>query len=69
MGRILWNSTVTRPQESYTLAHHVYTEDGTRKLMVAALRYQDNYVKVDGRWFYATRDLIVDWTETRILDT
>ena len=25
--------------ESYTIAHHVYTEDGARKIMVASLRY------------------------------
>src|SRR6476659_3620866 len=27
--------------ESYTIAHHLYVEDGTRKVMVAALRYLD----------------------------
>jgi hypothetical protein len=25
--------------ESYTIAHHVYTEDGNRKIMIASLRY------------------------------
>src|SRR5438874_13468893 len=25
--------------ESYTIAHHVYTEDGTRKIMIASLCY------------------------------
>jgi ketosteroid isomerase-like protein len=51
--------------ESYCLAHHLYTEDGERKLMVASLRYLDTFVKRDGAWLFAERKLYVDWTETR----
>jgi hypothetical protein len=52
--------------ESYCLAHHLYTEDGERKLMVASLRYLDTFAKVDGTWLFAERRLYVDWTETRL---
>ena len=51
--------------ESYCLAHHLFTEDGERKLMVASLRYLDTFVKIDGTWLFAERNLYVDWTETR----
>jgi hypothetical protein len=51
--------------ESYTIAHHLYTEDGTAKIMIAALRYLDTFAKIDGRWYFAARDLILDWSETR----
>ena len=51
--------------ESYCLAHHVFTENGTRKLMVASLRYLDSFVKIGGAWLFAERELYVDWTETR----
>jgi SnoaL-like domain len=51
--------------ESYCLAHHLYTEGGERKLMVASLRYHDTLVKRDGAWLFAERKLYVDWTETR----
>ena len=51
--------------ESYTIAHHVFTEDGNRQIMVAALRYLDAFTKIDGRWYFAERKLILDWTETR----
>ena len=54
--------------ESYTIAHHLYTEDGERKLMVASLRYLDEFTKIDGRWFFAERKLIVDWSETRAMN-
>ena len=51
--------------ESYCIAHHLFTEDGERKLMVAWLRYGDTFVKLDGAWLFAERNLYVDWTETR----
>jgi hypothetical protein len=51
--------------ESYCIAHHLYTEEGDRKLMVAWLRYLDVFVKLDGAWLFAERELYVDWTETR----
>jgi ketosteroid isomerase-like protein len=51
--------------ESYCLAHHLSTEGGERKLMVASLRYQDTFVKHDGAWLFAERKLYVDWTDTR----
>jgi ketosteroid isomerase-like protein len=51
--------------ESYCIAHHLFTDDGERKLMVAWLRYGDTFVKVDGTWLFAERNLFVDWTETR----
>lgn len=52
--------------ESYTIAHHVtIADDGSRTLMVASIRYLDQYVKQDGTWYFAERKLLVDWTETR----
>src|SRR5690348_7113971 len=54
--------------ESYTIAHHVYTEDGDRKIMIASLRYLDIFTKIDGRWYFAERKLILDWSETRSMN-
>jgi hypothetical protein len=51
--------------ESYCIAHHLFTEAGERRLMVAFLRYHDTFVKRDGGWQFAERELYVDWTETR----
>jgi hypothetical protein len=53
--------------ESYTIAHHVYTEDGARKMMVAWLRYLDVFAKIDGAWYFAERTLILDWSDTRAI--
>ena len=51
--------------ETYCLAHHVYSADGERTLMMASLRYHDTFVKADGTWRFSERRLYVDWTETR----
>jgi hypothetical protein len=51
--------------ESYTIAHHLFTADGERKIMIASLRYLDTFAKTGGTWLFAERNLILDWTETR----
>jgi ketosteroid isomerase-like protein len=53
--------------EAYCLAHHVYTKDEKRRLMLASLRYLDTFVKTDGAWLFAERLLYVDWLEERNL--
>jgi ketosteroid isomerase-like protein len=53
--------------EAYTLAHHLTIGGEKRQLMIAALRYLDTFVKIDGAWFFAERLLYVDWLEERSL--
>ncbi len=36
-------------------------------VMIASLRYLDTFAKIEQRWYFAERKLIVDWTETRTL--
>ena len=50
--------------ESYCIAHHLFSEEGERKLMVAWLRYGDTFVKLRDSWLFGERNLYVDWTET-----
>lgn len=53
--------------ETYCLAHHLTVADEKRRLMIAALRYSDTFVKVDDEWLFAERLLYVDWIEERVL--
>ena len=53
--------------EAYCLAHHLTVDGDKRRLMIAALRYYDTFVKMDGSWLFAERLLYVDWTEERAL--
>jgi hypothetical protein len=51
--------------ETYCLAHHLWVEDGQRTLMVMSIRYFDRFVRQDGEWLFAERQLIADWTDKR----
>ena len=56
----------TATGESYCIAHHLTVgEDGARTLMLAHIRYLDEFAKQDGQWLFAERRLMVDWTESR----
>jgi hypothetical protein len=53
--------------EVYCLAHHITADGAKRRLMLAAIRYHDTCVKIDGEWLFAERLLYVDWQEERPL--
>ena len=53
--------------EAYTLAHHLTIDGGKRRLMIAALRYADTFVKTDGAWLFPERLLYAHWIEERAL--
>jgi hypothetical protein len=53
--------------EAYCIAHHLTVNGEKRHLMVAYLRYLDNFVKIDGAWLFAERLLYVHWLEQRAL--
>jgi len=53
--------------EAYCLAHHVTVNGDKRRLMVASLRYNDTFVKINGAWLFAERLLYVDWMDERAL--
>ena len=53
--------------EAYTMAHHLTVDASKRRLMIAALRYDDTFEKTDGEWLFAERKLFVDWIEERAL--
>jgi ketosteroid isomerase-like protein len=53
--------------ETYCMPHHLTIDGKSRRLMIAALRYADVFVKNDGTWLFAERKLYVDWLEQREL--
>ena len=54
--------------ETYCIAHHVFASEGKRTLFIASLRYYDVFAKVEGKWLFAERKLMVDWTDTRLIN-
>lgn len=66
-------STVTWAQDSatgvsYCLAHHVKVDGSDRSLMIASIRYLDQFLKMDGHWYFQQRKLMVDWIDHRRLN-
>jgi SnoaL-like domain len=62
--------TLTRDRgtgETYCMPHHLTIDGKNRRLMIAALRYMDTFVKMDGEWVFAERLLYVDWLDERAL--
>jgi uncharacterized protein (TIGR02246 family) len=54
--------------ETYSVAMHILNStDGGRTRMDMGIRYQDSFVRQDGVWLFARRELIVDWMETTAL--
>jgi len=53
--------------ETYCMPHHLTIDGKSRRLMIAALRYMDTFVKIDDIWLFAERKLYVDWLEEREL--
>jgi hypothetical protein len=51
--------------ESYCLAHQILEENGERKLQLLSIRYYDDFVRLDGRWLFSERKLIIDGSDTR----
>lgn len=58
----------TAKGETYCVADHLSKEDGKTKLLAWNIRYQDTWRREEGRWLFTSRELIVDWAETRFID-
>jgi uncharacterized protein (TIGR02246 family) len=55
----------TAEGETYSVAMHMMPPgDGRQKRMDMGIRYQDRFVRENGAWLFAVRELIVDWVET-----
>jgi hypothetical protein len=52
---------------TWCLVHQLKIDDTARVIIIASVRYLDSYVKRDSRWLIRQRQVLVDWTETRIL--
>jgi hypothetical protein len=51
---------------TYCFAHHLTINGDGKNLMVAAIRYFDEFVKINNAWFFKKRDLKVAWVETKL---
>ena len=54
--------------EVYCLAHHLTQDPGRVVDHVMCIRYQDRYLPEAGEWKIQSREVLIDWTETRPAD-
>ena len=51
---------------AYCMAQHIsFDDNGKQNNMVASIRYDDKYIKQDGKWLFAERYLTINWVENR----
>jgi uncharacterized protein (TIGR02246 family) len=50
--------------ETYCIARHLLADAEGTRCYEMTLRYQDVFVRADGEWRFASRRLVVDWTQT-----
>ena len=63
---VVFGGALRRPEP--LRGHTHFNGHSNRKIMVASLRYLDTFAKSDGSCYFADRNLIVDWIETRLLN-
>lgn len=52
--------------ETYCIVHQFKVMDGRRSCQTLGIRYYDQFLREESRWYFAERKLIIDWSDTRI---
>jgi uncharacterized protein (TIGR02246 family) len=64
-----WVDGDTARGETYCIAHHLTpAEAGKASDYIMAIKYDNRFRKIDGRWYFAHRHLNLNWSETRLVD-
>lgn len=59
------NGNVAHGETYCTASHLRRREDGKLEVEDWAVRYQDEFIKLDERWLIKVRELVIDWVEIR----
>jgi hypothetical protein len=51
--------------ETYCLVHQFTGENDQRKCQTLGIRYYDQFLRQENRWYFAERKLVIDWSDTR----
>lgn len=61
-----WDGT-TYHGETYTLASHIYEQEGVARKLEMAIRYYETIDKINGQYCYTRRDVNIVWTSDQPL--
>jgi len=59
----------TASSETYAVAYHRLTEDGTAKLLTVGVRYLDDLARDGEQWRIRRRVVHTDWRRTDVIDS
>ncbi|WP_158942227.1 nuclear transport factor 2 family protein [Granulicella sp. S190] len=51
--------------ETYCLVHQFQEQSGQRKCQTLGIRYYDQFLRQENRWYFVERKLVIDWSDTR----
>ncbi len=52
--------------ETYCLVHQFTVANDQRKCQTLGIRYYDQFLRQENRWYFAERKLVIDWSDTRV---
>jgi hypothetical protein len=52
--------------ETYCLVHQFIQEKDQRKCQTLGIRYYDQFLRQEDRWYFVERKLVIDWSDTRM---
>jgi hypothetical protein len=52
--------------ETYCLVHQFPEQNGERKCQTLGIRYYDQFLRQENRWYFVERKLVIDWSDSRI---
>ncbi|MBB6147401.1 hypothetical protein HNQ77_005397 [Silvibacterium bohemicum] len=52
--------------ETYCLVHQFTMQNDQRKCQTLGIRYYDQFLRQENRWYFAERKLIIDWSDSRM---
>jgi uncharacterized protein (TIGR02246 family) len=68
-NNLVWIDGDIATGETYCQAHHITKQpDGTVTDYIMSIIYDNQYRKVDGRWYFSHRKLNLKWSKTDTVD-
>ena len=52
--------------ETYCLVHQFTEKNGTRNCQTLGIWYYDQFSRLENRWYFAERKVVIDWSDTRV---
>lgn len=52
--------------ETYCLVHQFTGENDQRKCQTLGIRYYDQFLRQENRWYFVERKLVIDWSDSRV---